>query len=42
LNFYEAYFPATFESKAETDSIEVDKINELIDNKIGNAVFIDE
>ena len=44
LNFYGPFVPPTFEAMPSGGSGDVDeqKVNELIDKKIENAVFIDE
>ena len=45
LNFYGPYIPPTFEampSGGGSGDVDEKKVNELIDKKIENAVFIDE
>ena len=44
LNFYGPYVPPTFEamksSGGASGDVDEDKVNELIDDKIKNAVFV--
>lgn len=42
LNLYGPYIPTTFEVKSYgNDGVDENKVNEMIDDKLENAVFVD-